>query len=185
MIRGGNGAETTPCSSHDLLARFSRLLTSTKYFAGSTSNWELSSYPITTVQPFRLMAGKSGKRDRGIGGDRKSASRMISGSLCVLLFTVRTYRFKVVGPFWTGLGFGATHCLTHRNLVNRISPTLNDPIPRVAYSRLFHKGYVSMELSALGWRISKQVIVSTTPVIVVHEPILVRSPLILLHLRRG
>src|SRR5258708_20761894 len=49
MIRGGSGAETTPCSSHDLQARFSRLLTSTKYFAGSTSSWELSSWPITTV----------------------------------------------------------------------------------------------------------------------------------------
>src|SRR5258708_31479362 len=49
MIRGGSGAETTPRSSHDLQARFSRLLTSTKYFAGSTSSWELSSWPITTV----------------------------------------------------------------------------------------------------------------------------------------
>jgi hypothetical protein len=27
MIRGGNGAEITPCSSHDLHARFSPLLT--------------------------------------------------------------------------------------------------------------------------------------------------------------
>jgi hypothetical protein len=27
MIRGGNGAEITPCSSQDLHARFSRLLT--------------------------------------------------------------------------------------------------------------------------------------------------------------
>jgi hypothetical protein len=36
-------AETTPRSSHDRQARFSRFVTSTKYFAGSTSNWELSS----------------------------------------------------------------------------------------------------------------------------------------------
>ncbi|PYX52549.1 MAG: hypothetical protein DMG76_29030 [Acidobacteria bacterium] len=43
MIRGGNGAEITPCSSHDLQARFSRLLTNTKYLTGSTSSWELSS----------------------------------------------------------------------------------------------------------------------------------------------
>jgi hypothetical protein len=43
MIRGGRGAETTPRSSHDLQARFSRLVTWTKYFAGSTSSWELSS----------------------------------------------------------------------------------------------------------------------------------------------
>src|ERR1035438_4406161 len=37
MIRGGRGAETTPRSSHDRQARFSRFVTSTKYFAGSTS----------------------------------------------------------------------------------------------------------------------------------------------------
>ena len=30
-------------SSHDRQARFSRFVTSTKYFAGSTSSWELSS----------------------------------------------------------------------------------------------------------------------------------------------
>src|ERR1019366_1184974 len=55
MIRGGRGAETTPSSSHDRQARFSRFMTSTKYLAGSTSNWELSSYPITTVSfPQRL-----------------------------------------------------------------------------------------------------------------------------------
>src|ERR1700730_5298583 len=45
----GSGAETTPCSSHNLQARFSRLLINTKYFAGSTSSWELSSWPITVV----------------------------------------------------------------------------------------------------------------------------------------
>jgi hypothetical protein len=38
MIRGGSGAETTPSSSHDRQARFSRFVTNTKYFAGSTSN---------------------------------------------------------------------------------------------------------------------------------------------------
>ena len=43
MIRGGSGAETTPSSSHDRQARFSRFVTSTKYLAGSTSSWELSS----------------------------------------------------------------------------------------------------------------------------------------------
>ena len=43
MIRGGSGAETTPSSSHDQQARFSRFVTNTKYFAGSTSSWELSS----------------------------------------------------------------------------------------------------------------------------------------------
>src|SRR5271166_3805947 len=37
MMRGGSGAATTPSSSHDRQARFSRLVTSTKYFAGSTS----------------------------------------------------------------------------------------------------------------------------------------------------
>jgi hypothetical protein len=37
------GAETTPRSSHDQQARFSRFVTSTKYLAGSTSNWEFSS----------------------------------------------------------------------------------------------------------------------------------------------
>jgi hypothetical protein len=35
MIRGGSGAATTPCTSQ---ARFSRLVTSTKYLAGSTSS---------------------------------------------------------------------------------------------------------------------------------------------------
>jgi hypothetical protein len=43
MIRGGGGADTTPSSSHDWQARFSHSVTSTKYFAGSTSTWELSS----------------------------------------------------------------------------------------------------------------------------------------------
>ena len=43
MIRGGSGAATTPSSSHLRQARFSRFVTGTKYFAGSTSNWELSS----------------------------------------------------------------------------------------------------------------------------------------------
>src|ERR1017187_6474022 len=37
------GAGTTPRSSHDRQARFSSFVTSTKYFAGSTSSWELSS----------------------------------------------------------------------------------------------------------------------------------------------
>jgi hypothetical protein len=41
--RGGRGAETTPRSSHDRQAGFSRFVTSTKYFAGSTSSWELYS----------------------------------------------------------------------------------------------------------------------------------------------
>ncbi len=40
---GGSGAEKTPSSSHDRQARFSRFVTRTKYFAGSTSNWQLSS----------------------------------------------------------------------------------------------------------------------------------------------
>jgi len=39
----GSGAATTPSSSHDRQARFSRFVTRTKYLAGSTSNWELSS----------------------------------------------------------------------------------------------------------------------------------------------
>jgi hypothetical protein len=39
----GRGAETTPSSSHDRQARLSRFVTSTKYLASSTSNWELSS----------------------------------------------------------------------------------------------------------------------------------------------
>jgi hypothetical protein len=43
MIRDGRGAERTPSSSHLRQARFSRFVTSTKYFAGSTSSWELSS----------------------------------------------------------------------------------------------------------------------------------------------
>jgi hypothetical protein len=34
MIRGGSGAATTPSSSHDLQARFSRLVTRPKYCAG-------------------------------------------------------------------------------------------------------------------------------------------------------
>jgi len=42
-IRGGSGAATTPCSSHLRQARFSRLLTSTKYRADSTSSCSLSS----------------------------------------------------------------------------------------------------------------------------------------------
>jgi hypothetical protein len=40
---------TTPRSSHRLQVRFSRLVTNTKYFAGSTSSCSLSSYPITVV----------------------------------------------------------------------------------------------------------------------------------------
>jgi hypothetical protein len=35
IIRNGSGAETTPRSSQRRHARFSRLLTTTKYFAGS------------------------------------------------------------------------------------------------------------------------------------------------------
>src|ERR1035437_1674398 len=49
MIRAGAGAATTPPSSQRLQARFSRLVTTTKYFAGSTSNCSLTSWPITTV----------------------------------------------------------------------------------------------------------------------------------------
>ena len=42
MIRGGSGAETTPSSSHDRQARFSRFVASTKYFAGSRVHDSLS-----------------------------------------------------------------------------------------------------------------------------------------------
>jgi hypothetical protein len=43
IICGGRGAETTPISLHDRQTRFPRFVTSTKYFTGSTSSWELSS----------------------------------------------------------------------------------------------------------------------------------------------
>src|ERR1017187_8740297 len=49
MIRSGTGAATTPPSSQRLQARFSRLVTTTKYFAGSTSSCSLISWPMTTV----------------------------------------------------------------------------------------------------------------------------------------
>src|ERR1035437_8652564 len=49
MIRAGVGAATTPPSSQSLPARFSRLVTTPKYFAGSTSNCSLPSWPITPV----------------------------------------------------------------------------------------------------------------------------------------
>jgi len=50
MIRGARGADTTPRSSDDRQARFSRFVTSTKYLAGQT------------VQPFESLAhcGDSG-----------------------------------------------------------------------------------------------------------------------------
>ena len=49
MIRSGAGAAATPPSSQCLQARFSRLVTTTKYLAGSTSSCSLTSYPITAV----------------------------------------------------------------------------------------------------------------------------------------
>ena len=48
MIRSGSGAALTP-SAQPLQARFSRLVTATKYCAGSRSSCSLCSYPITTV----------------------------------------------------------------------------------------------------------------------------------------
>ena len=43
MMRAASGAATTPCSSHFLQARFSRLVSSTKYSAGLTSRTSLIS----------------------------------------------------------------------------------------------------------------------------------------------
>ena len=40
-MRSGSGADATPSSSHDRQARFSRLVTSTKYFAGRSQFWRL------------------------------------------------------------------------------------------------------------------------------------------------
>src|SRR5882724_12344323 len=49
MILAGTGAAATPPSSHLRQARFSRLVTNTKYSAGSTSSCSLWSYPITVI----------------------------------------------------------------------------------------------------------------------------------------
>jgi hypothetical protein len=46
---GWTGAETIPARAQHGQVRFSRFVTSTKYFAGSTSNCSLSSYPITVA----------------------------------------------------------------------------------------------------------------------------------------
>jgi len=49
LARAGAGAAATPPSSQCLQARFSRLVTTTKYLAGSASSCSLTSYPITAV----------------------------------------------------------------------------------------------------------------------------------------
>jgi hypothetical protein len=68
MIRGGSGAATTPSSSHDLQARFSRSVTCTKYCAGST--------PTTPI------AGRSAARwrDRTSRSDACAAAPPATGS---------------------------------------------------------------------------------------------------------
>ena len=105
MMRGGSGAAITPPSSQCLQARFSRLVTSTKYLAGSTSNCSLSSWPITTVsapQPVHTHCSgaqaitRSTRRRfdgndcrpgclRFVFGEDGSASRWLSASTSALL----------------------------------------------------------------------------------------------------
>jgi hypothetical protein len=48
-IRTGASAHSTPCSGHPSQARFSRLVSTTKYSAGFTSSCPLVSQPITPV----------------------------------------------------------------------------------------------------------------------------------------
>src|ERR1035441_8562709 len=62
MIRSGTGAATTPPSSQRLQARFSRLVTTTKYFAGSTSSCSLISRRQRFASALRLDFGMAHAR---------------------------------------------------------------------------------------------------------------------------
>ena len=77
MIFSGRGAAITACSSQSGHASFSRLVTSTKYFARSTSNRWLSSWPITTVSFPQRQAPHYLLRDRDAiyGGDFAALSQ--------------------------------------------------------------------------------------------------------------